>query len=80
MEINTQDNTRDALFTDKEKMILKFCVKPRSKQEIAEYMGYKTIKSIKPEIEHLLMIGYLKMTVPDKPKSRNQKYVITKEH
>ena len=42
-----------------------------SEQEIAEYMGYKTIKSIKEEISNMLVNGQLGMTVPDRPKSRN---------
>lgn len=43
-------------------------------------MGYKTIKSIKVEMENLLIDGKLVMTIPDKVKSRNQKYVSNKEN
>lgn len=75
---NTQDNTQDNTLSGKEKKILDFCIKPRSKREIAEYLGYKTIKSIKLEIEKLLADGKLEMTIPDKPRSRNQKYVFKK--
>jgi ATP-dependent DNA helicase RecG len=41
---NTQDDTQD--MNDKERKILEYCEKPRCKKEIAEYLGYKTIKSI----------------------------------
>jgi len=49
---------------------------PHSKVEIAEHCGYKNSKSftlryLKPLIE----TGQLRMTLPDKPNSRNQKYV-----
>ena len=61
--------------TDKEKRILSICKKEKSKLEIANLMGYRTIKSIKPEVESLLKQGKLKMSIPDKPKSKNQKYI-----
>ena len=35
---NTQDNTQDDNISDKEKKILEYCTKPRSKQEITKYM------------------------------------------
>ena len=57
-----QDNTQDNSLSEKEKKILEFCAKPRSKQEITKYMGYKTIKSINVEMENLLINGKLVMT------------------
>lgn len=38
--------------------------------EIAELLGYKSIKSMKAEVERLLHTGRLTMTIPDKPKSK----------
>ena len=80
---DTQDNTQDnnlnlqnVEFSEKEKKILCICKKPRSRQEIAELLGYKNIKSIKMEMEELLETGWLNMTIPDKPKSKNQKYIV----
>lgn len=78
---NTQDgagNTQDNSLTDKGKRILAVCTEPKSKQEIAEFLGYKSIKSIKAEMERLLNENKLTMTIPDKPKSKNQKYVVMK--
>ncbi len=46
--------------------------------EIAELLGYKSIKSVKAEVERLLHTGRLTMTIPDKPKSKNQIYVVMK--
>lgn len=56
--------------------LLDFCKTPRTRTEMQEYCGIKsrdyfTNKYIKP----LLNNGKLKMTIPDKPKSVNQKYV-----
>jgi ATP-dependent DNA helicase RecG len=76
---NTQDNTQDISNKEKEQWILSYCEIPRSKKEIADYLGYKTIKSIKAEIATLLIEEKIEMTIPDKPKSKNQKYIATKK-
>ena len=59
--------------------ILDFCQVERSKKEICEYMGYRnrtffTRKYLFPLIQE----GKLQMTQPDKPNSRNQKYIAVK--
>lgn len=67
-ENNTQDNTQDN--------ILKYCNIARSKKEIAQYMGYKDVKSFaKRYINPLCQSGQLQMTIPEHPTSRNQKYI-----
>lgn len=72
---STQENARVAF----EDQILHFCEVPRSKKEIAEYMGYKDAKSFGIRyLAPMLKSGRLEMTIPDKPKSRNQKYIKTK--
>ena len=58
-----------------QKNIIQFCSIPRSAREILEHIGYKyhpthIIKFIKP----LLELGFIEMTEPDKPNSKNQKY------
>ena len=58
-----------------QKDIIQFCNIPRSAREILEHIGYRyhpshLVKFIKP----LLSMGYIEMTDPDKPNSRNQKY------
>ena len=56
--------------------LLAFCRTPRSRQEIADYIGVKTVFYVmKHYVEPLLQSGQLAMTIPEKPKSRNQKYV-----
>ena len=56
--------------------ILAFCSAPRSKAEIAEYCGYKNTKNFtKRYLRPLLDSGTLKMTIPEKPNSRNQQYI-----
>ena len=65
---NTQDNTQDR--------ILEYCKIPRSKAEIAEVLGYKDVKSFgKNHLKPLVASHKLLMTIPDKPTSKNQRYV-----
>ena len=61
-----------------EQKIIKFCVIPRSTKEITEMLGYKERKSAMRYIRPLLDQGRIAMTVPDKPKSQNQKYITIK--
>ena len=56
--------------------ILSFCKEPHSKAEIAEHCGYKNSKNFtRKYLRPLLDSGLLTMTIPDKPRSQNQKYV-----
>lgn len=55
--------------------LLNFCKTPRTKQEIADYIGVKTLfYTMQHYVRPLLDTKQLAMTIPDKPKSRNQKY------
>jgi len=51
-----------------------FCKTPRSREEIAKFLGKTQYYAMKSFVEPLLVSGELKMTMPDKPKSRNQRY------
>ena len=58
--------------------ILEFCVTEKNKQEICSFVGYKNLtyftrKYLKP----LILNEQLKMTVPNKPNSKNQRYIAT---
>lgn len=56
--------------------ILVFCREPRSKAEIMEHCGYKDTKNfVQKYLRPLLDSGVLQMTIPDKPRSKNQKYI-----
>lgn len=60
--------------------ILAFCKTPRTRQEIAEYLQMKTIHYVMSHyINPLLQEGKLEMTMPEKPKSRKQKYYSREE-
>ena len=56
--------------------ILEFCKVPKSGKEIMEYIGIKHRPTfIYNYLNPLLEEGKLQMTIPNKPKSKNQKYI-----
>ena len=56
--------------------IIVFCSTPRSMTEIMEHIGLKHRYNVKHRyIDPLIESGVLMMTIPDKPNSRNQKYI-----
>ena len=68
---------REVHFTDRteEQDLLEFCREPRSRKEIADYLGIATIYYVSQNyINPLLESGQLKMTIPEHPKSRNQRF------
>ena len=58
-----------------EERILALCVTPRTIHEIMEMLGLKERKSARRHIKPLVEQGRLAMTLPDAPKSKNQKYI-----
>ena len=61
---------------DKHKILLDFCKTPKTRQEIMDYLNYSSRRQFNERyLKPLLESGQLLMTIPDKPKSKNQKYV-----
>lgn len=57
------------------KTLLEFCKEPRSRKEIADFLGISTIYYVSQNyINPLLDSGKLRMTRPEAPKSKNQKF------
>jgi Fic family protein len=60
----------------REVRILEFCAEPRTREEIQTFIGISHREHFRAKVlKPLLESGKLKMTIPDKPNSRNQKYV-----
>lgn len=75
-QVRTQVRTQVATQVTTQVAILAFCKEPRSKAEIMEHCGYKNTKNFTQiHLRPLMESGQLQMTIPDKPRSRNQKYV-----
>ena len=61
--------------SDPASTLLDFCKEPRSRKEIAAFLGLKTASyATERYIRPMLEEGKLEMTIPDKPKSTRQKY------
>ena len=73
---NTQETHKKRARNAQEDFILDFCNEARSLKEILEYCGYKNARSFREKyINPLLKNEKLKMTIPNQPKNRNQKYI-----
>jgi len=60
--------------------LIAFCRTPRSRQEMQDYVGVNGRKAFNNQyLKLLLEQGKIKRTIPDKPNSRNQKYVAVEE-
>ena len=58
-----------------QKDIIQFCAIPRTAKQIMDHIGYyNNSKNMTTYVRPLLEMGYLEMTEPDKPQSKNQKY------
>jgi ATP-dependent DNA helicase RecG len=62
-----------------EHRLLRGCVdKSQNTPGLLQTLGYKTrTGSFKAALSHLLALGFLEMTIPDKPRSKKQRYRIT---
>ena len=65
--------------TDVEKRILRISVQgPQSTREIVRQLGYKSVPgNVKKALPHLIELELLAYTIPNKPTSRLQRYVLT---
>ena len=55
--------------------IIEYCKLPRTRAEIQDYCGLVSRRSFNENhLKPMLEAGILKMTIPDKPNSKNQRY------
>lgn len=70
-QVSDQDRSQDILHA-----VLDFCITEKSKQEICSFIGYRNLTYFtRKYLNPLLASDQLKMTIPDKPNSRKQKYI-----
>ena len=76
---NAQEKTKKRTRKVSEESILKYCKEAKTIKEIAQKFGYKNIRNFRERyINPLLEEEKLKMTIPEQPKNRNQKYITTR--
>lgn len=61
--------------TAKEQQVLNYCSEPKSRREIAEMLNVEEYYAARRYINPLVGAGVLAMTLPDKPRSKDQKYI-----
>ena len=67
---------QDAELSTVSKQILAFCTTPKSKKELAAFYGFKDLRNFTlKHINPLLESGQSERMIPDKPKSKKQKYI-----
>lgn len=75
------DRDKEAIrkeINDMTKMVLNYCTKPKSRDELFEKIGlYKNTKNFQNHIKPLIDLGWLYFTIPNKLTSRDQKYYTT---
>ena len=78
----TLENGRESIFgnvitksSDIKADLMKFCKTPKTRDEIVGFVELTQYYAMKTIVMPLVEEGKLKMTIPDKPRSRNQKYV-----
>lgn len=71
-----QDREQDSVLNDSQRKVIKFCSEAKTTSEIMAFLGLKSRPSFKMRVlDPMLERGLLKMTIPEKPTSRNQKYI-----
>ncbi|MCP1662143.1 MULTISPECIES: AlbA family DNA-binding domain-containing protein [Methanocalculus] len=61
-----------------QKVIINLSIRDMGMSELAERVGHKSVSGeLKKQVRYLLNHGYIEMTIPDKPNSKNQKYRLT---
>jgi ATP-dependent DNA helicase RecG len=74
-QVSDQD-TDQVSDQDTAAQILAFCGSEKSKKEICGHMGYANLTYFtRKYLAPLIASGELRLTIPDKPNSKNQKYV-----
>ena len=73
------DATHDTSVISKQNLLLEFCADPKSRDEMQAYIDVSSRSHFsKYYLKPLLSSGKLEMMFPDKPKSKNQKLMLSR--
>jgi ATP-dependent DNA helicase RecG len=77
-EVSGEVTAEVKLAQEKLNALMNYCSLPRSRKEMQVFCGIKSDEYFRKSIVNpLLTLGLVNMTIPDKPNSRNQKYIKT---
>ncbi|MEZ4969419.1 MAG: KTSC domain-containing protein [Flavobacteriaceae bacterium] len=75
------DRDKEAIrnsITPKAKQLLQYCIEPKSREAIFGKIGlYNNTKNFRNHLKPLIDAGWLQLTLPDTPTSRDQQYLST---
>lgn len=72
----THDNAHVTVHDERMMKLLNFCETAKTRDDMQSHLGISSREYFRKKIlKPLLESGQLKMTIPDKPKSKNQKYI-----
>jgi ATP-dependent DNA helicase RecG len=75
-EVTAEVSTEVKLAPEKLEALVAFCASPRSRREMQDFCEIKSDEYFRKNIvTPMLALGLIRMTIPDKPNSRNQRYV-----
>lgn len=73
---NDRSKEQDSESCETDASLMDYLSVPRSKDEIAEFLGLKTVTyAMQTYIYPLVKKGLVRLTIPEKPRSHDQKYV-----
>lgn len=61
-----------------EQQIVEFCRTPRTRQELVDFTGMSRYHIMSKYIQPMMESGAIKCTMPEKPKSKNQRFIATR--
>lgn len=71
----SQPNPVLSPLTDEETRLLEFCQIPRSRKELLDFLGLQSATyAIQRHVMPLVEAGKIQLSIPEKPKSRNQRF------
>jgi len=75
-EVTAEVREEVRLTQEKLSTLLQYCTTPKSKKEMQAFCEVKSDEHFRAKvIKPMLKLGLIKMTIPDKPNSRSQKYI-----
>jgi ATP-dependent DNA helicase RecG len=78
LSVHKQASVQDSVQDSGQVAIVRYCQNQRSKKKILDYLGLSMhTKNFKRNILPVIEKQWIAMTLPDKPTSRHQRYLIT---
>ena len=78
LDVRIRERVRNDDAESVKNRIVNICTEAKNILEIMIELGYRDKKTVRKYLDPLVKQGRIAMTIPDKPTSRNQKYITIK--